>query len=107
MGDEDEVGVRRQRLEAERSQLPCEPLALLDDSKDVWRPLQSGDRERGGERRDGRRGLAAAELGREVAAGERIAGAGSRQAERLLEKVRMTTTSSLEISPAAVSPAYS
>ena len=60
---EEEVRPRRQRLEPERAEPFVHSLALLDLPADVGRRPQRGERERGGERRDGGGSLPRVQLG--------------------------------------------
>ena len=85
-GHEDEVGSRRQRLEAQGAKPACEALALLDLRGDVGRVGEGGHRECRREGRDRRGRLAPVELGGGVRVGERVADAPARQAERLRER---------------------
>ena len=84
--DVEEVGVRRQRLEAERAQARREPLALLDDRRDIGRRGERGERERGRQRRDRGRRLAVVQLGGDIRRRERVADARTREREDLRER---------------------
>src|SRR5437762_5726297 len=81
-----EVGRRGKRFEAECPDFGREALPLLQDRRDFRRRLETGERERHGQRRHRSRPLAPVQVRRELPGRERVAHACAGEAERLRER---------------------